>query len=99
MQMARARHVSSMSCGSVKILIISIKPSPLRAALMPQIRKTNELIRDYAQRLDDVAFIDVYTPMLDSAGRPRAELFRADSLHLNADGYALWKRVIGPHVH
>ena len=84
---------------STRIAYISIKPSPLRAALMPQIRKTNELIRDYAQRLDDVAFIDVYTPMLDSAGRPRAELFRADSLHLNADGYALWKRVIGPHVH
>lgn len=83
---------------ATRIEYISIKPSPLRAGLMPQIRKTNDLIRDYTERLDNVAFIDVYTPMLDSAGKPRAELFRADALHLNADGYALWKRVIGPHV-
>lgn len=82
-----------------RIAYISIKPSPLRISLMPQIKETNGLIRNYAAGLDKVAFIDVYTPMLDSAGKPRAELFRADSLHLNADGYALWKRVIGPHVH
>ena len=82
-----------------RIAYISIKPSPLRISLMPQIKETNALIRDYAADLDKVAFIDVYTPMLDSSGKPRAELFRADSLHLNADGYALWKRVIGPHLH
>ena len=46
-----------------------------------------------------MAFIDVYTPMLDARASHARELFRADSLHLNADGYALWKRVIGPHVH
>jgi len=82
-----------------RIAYISIKPSPLRIGLMPQIKQTNALIRDYAESLEKVAFIDVYTPMLDGTGKPRAELFRADSLHLNADGYALWKRVIGPHVH
>lgn len=82
-----------------RIAYISIKPSPLRIGLLPQIRQTNTLIRDYTKGLDKVAFIDVYTPMLDSTGKPRGELFRADSLHLNADGYALWKRVIGPHVH
>jgi len=82
-----------------RIAYISIKPSPLRIGLLPQIRQANALIRDYASGLDKVAFIDVYTPMLDSSGKPRSELFRADSLHLNAEGYALWKQVIGPHVH
>ena len=42
---------------------------------------------------------DVYSPMLDTAGRPRAELFSADALHLNADGYALWRKVIAQYVH
>ncbi len=37
--------------------------------------------------------------MLGRDGRPRGELFRADRLHLNADGYALWKSVIASHVH
>ena len=82
-----------------EIAYISIKPSPLRADLMPQIRETNALIRAYADAEGKVEFIDVYTPMLDASGKPRPELFRADALHLNADGYALWKRVIGPHVH
>jgi lysophospholipase L1-like esterase len=80
------------------IAYISIKPSPLRAALLPQIRETNALIRDYADAEGKVDFIDVYTPMLDASGRPRRELFRPDALHLNAEGYALWKRVIAPHV-
>ena len=81
-----------------RIVYISIKPSPLRAALMPQIRETNALIRAYADAEDKVDFIDVFTPMLDASGRPRPELFRADALHLNAEGYALWKTVIAPQV-
>ena len=80
------------------IAYISIKPSPSRLALLPQIRETNERIRAYAEAEGKVDFIDVYTPMLDRAGRPRAELFSADALHLNADGYALWRRVIAQYV-
>jgi hypothetical protein len=82
-----------------EIFYISIKPSPARVALLPQIRATNALIRDYADREGKVDYIDVFTPMVDASGRPRPELFRADALHLNADGYALWKRVIAPRVH
>lgn len=82
-----------------KIVFISVKPSPLRAALMPEIRATNDLVRDYASRADDVEYADVFTPMLDDSGKPRRELFRADRLHLNAEGYALWKSVISPYVY
>ncbi len=86
------------SLPDTRIDFISIKPSPLRAALMPQIRATNALIRDYVAGTPGVAYIDVYTPMLDAAGGPRRELFRDDRLHLNADGYALWQSVIAPYV-
>ena len=81
------------------IAYISIKPSPARAHLLGAIRETNGLIRDYAEREDTVDYVDVFTPMLDAEGRPRAELFRADRLHLNGEGYALWQQVIAPHVH
>jgi lysophospholipase L1-like esterase len=80
------------------IAYISIKPSPSRVALLPQVRETNALIRAYAEAEGKVDFVDVYTPMLDARGMPRAELFRTDALHLNADGYALWKRVIASYV-
>jgi len=81
-----------------RIAYISIKPSPARVALLPRIRVANALIHRYAELSSNVDYIDVFTPMLDARGAPRRELFRDDALHLNADGYTLWKRVIGPHV-
>jgi lysophospholipase L1-like esterase len=81
-----------------RIAYISIKPSPARAALIPRVRETNELIRRYIAVAHNLEFIDVFTPMLDPQGHPRAELFRADALHLNVAGYALWKTIITPHV-
>ena len=80
------------------IAYISIKPSPSRASLMPQIRETNRLIREYADAEGKVDFIDVYAPMLDATGQPKRELFGPDALHLNADGYALWKREISAYL-
>ena len=83
---------------ATRIAYISIKPSPARVALLPRIRATNGLIRDYAEHAPNLDYIDVFTPMLTADGMPRRELFRDDALHLNADGYALWKRVIRPHL-
>src|SRR5690242_18472790 len=82
-----------------RIIYLSIKPSPLRVTLLPEIRQANALIRDYADREGMVDFNDVYTSMPHASGLPRRELFRDDQLHLNANGYALWKRMIAPELH
>jgi len=42
--------------------------------------------------------IDVFTAMLGADSKPRAELFGPDELHLNREGYDLWKAVIGLHL-
>ncbi len=81
-----------------RIVYISIKPSPAREALMPAAIQANELIRDHARRHPGLDYVDVYTKMIDGAGRPRAELFQADALHLNAAGYALWKAAVAEHL-
>jgi lysophospholipase L1-like esterase len=83
---------------ATRIAFISIKPSPLRRELLPQIREANALINDYTRTQDTLEYIDVFTPMLDGDGAPRAELFRADALHMNDAGYALWKRVIAERL-
>jgi lysophospholipase L1-like esterase len=80
------------------IAFISIKPSPARSRLMGRVREANRLIRDYAQRTEGLRFVDVYSRMVDAEGRPRAELFSPDELHMNADGYALWKSAIEQSV-
>jgi lysophospholipase L1-like esterase len=84
---------------ATRVAYISIKPSPARARFIPLAREANRLISQYvAAHGKDLHFIDVFTPMLDADGRPRVELFRADALHLNESGYALWKKIIAPHV-
>ncbi len=96
-----ARFVSGVHAAlpATRIAYISIKPSPSRVALLPQIRATNELIRAYTSTAAGTEYIDVYSSMVDAQGAPRAELFRADALHMNPQGYALWRSVIAPHVH
>lgn len=80
------------------VAFIAIKPSPLNAQLIERQREANALIADWARRQPDVDYIDVFTPMLDADGHPRAELFLADGLHLNAQGYALWRRLVGAYL-
>jgi len=81
-----------------RIAYLSIKPSPLRAALVPAIREANGLISAYARNTPNLDYIDVFSKMLDDTGKPRGELFSADSLHMNAEGYALWRAEISPHL-
>ncbi|TDU28801.1 lysophospholipase L1-like esterase [Panacagrimonas perspica] len=79
-----------------QIVFVSIKPSPARIDLLSRIRDTNTKIRDYVTTKPYLRYIDVFTPMLDAQGKPRGELFGGDSLHLNAEGYALWHALISP---
>jgi len=77
-----------------RISYISIKPSPLRLALLPKVRETNALIAGYVQTVPNTRYIDIFNPMLTADGLPRPELFMADRLHLNESGYRLWQSVI-----
>lgn len=82
----------------VPLAYVAIKPSPARVALLDAAREANRRIREQATPGPAVDYIDVFTPMIDAAGRPRAELFGPDGLHLNAAGYALWAERIAPHL-
>ncbi|MCC4616146.1 GDSL-type esterase/lipase family protein [Xanthomonas campestris pv. asclepiadis] len=81
---------------STRISYLSVKPSPSRARLLPAIVTANRLIQDALAPLPQVDYVDVYTPMLDADGKPRAELFRQDMLHMTADGYAIWRKAVAP---
>jgi len=80
------------------VALLGIKPSPSRVHLLETQRETNEALRDWASRQRNLAYIDVFTPMLGADGLPREELFIADRLHMNAAGYALWREIIGPYL-
>lgn len=71
------------------IYYISIKPSPLRWGNWEKLKRTNALIVTYCETQQRVQYIDVDASMLDAQGKPRAELFRWDGLHMNSEGYAI----------
>ncbi len=78
------------------ITYIAVKPSPLRRQFMPVMVETNRMIKQYLASQRNTSFADVYTPMLDAGGQPRPNLFLADSLHMNPQGYDIWKTAIAP---
>lgn len=82
----------------VRIAYISIKPSPLRASQLDAQREANALVRAEAGKWPHVEFIDIFTPMLGADGQPRAELFIEDRLHMNRDGYVLWRKIVMPYL-
>lgn len=82
----------------IRVAFISIKPSPARVAHLGTVRQANELIRGYAAENEGLDYIDVFGPMLAPDGKPRAELFGPDRLHMNRQGYDLWKAIVAPHL-
>ena len=81
-----------------KLIYLSIKESPSRARMASLFQATNELIAADCATDPRCTFVDVNTAMLDASGGTRPELFVKDQLHLNADGYAIWKRELAPYL-
>ncbi len=78
------------------IVFISIKPSILRARLVPTITQANRAIRAYCATQPGLEFLDIQSRMLDAAGAPRRELFQSDGLHLAPAGYRVWTEALAP---
>jgi lysophospholipase L1-like esterase len=81
-----------------KIVFVSIKPSTARVALLGKMREANALVRNYIATDPSLTYVDVFTPMLGPTGVPRGELFQSDGLHMNAQGYAIWRGLLQPLV-
>jgi lysophospholipase L1-like esterase len=73
-----------------------MKPSPSRKDFHSEVEKGNTLIRNFLAGQEGTHFVDVFQLMLDQKGKPKGELFLADSLHMNGKGYAIWKKAIEP---
>jgi lysophospholipase L1-like esterase len=81
---------------TVPIAFISVTPAPSRWSNIKNVRRTNELVRDYCAATPGLRYIDAYPALVNNIGGPRPELFVADNLHMNAKGYAIWKEIVTP---
>lgn len=82
----------------VPFLYVSMKPSPSRVHLMPKYEAANQQIMDFLKKQKKSAFADVYSKMLNADGSPMEDLFIEDRLHMNAKGYAIWKKVLEKYL-
>lgn len=81
---------------NIPIEFISIKPSVARWNMESRMVAANSLIKSYLSKQKNANFIDVHTAMLDHNGMVYKDIFINDNLHLNAKGYAIWKKLIDP---
>lgn len=85
-----------------RIVYISISPTVARWKQEPQVLETNYLIARWIHETNSptekLNYIDTHDPLLSADGQPQPALERADGLHLNAKGYALWTSIIKPQL-
>ena len=67
-----------------------------RAAQIPQVHALNARLEAWAKTQDWARYIDTTSYLADEQGRPRAEFYRKDRLHLNDEGYRRWKSILEP---
>ena len=74
---------------SAQLSQISLKPSPTREDILPELRELNTYFQQTMARLNGV-YINIHEDMLTQKGATRPELFLSDGLHMNREGYKIW---------
>lgn len=77
--------------------LLSLKPSPARAADRAAVEAFNESLQRFAEASGH-GFVDIAAAMTGPDGSPRRELFLDDGLHLSPLGYATWTAELRPRL-
>jgi lysophospholipase L1-like esterase len=83
---------------TTKILILSNTIAVVRKNLHEFYMETNRQLAEMLKKYENAEYVDVTTPGLQENGQPRPEIYTADSLHLNQQGYELWKNILMPYL-
>ncbi|MBE2285108.1 MAG: hypothetical protein IAE77_16735 [Prosthecobacter sp.] len=88
-------HAALPDC---RISYISNAPNPSRWKLVDHMREVNRLVADFCKTDPRLEYINTHDAMLGADGKPLPDIFVSDQLHMNAKGYAIWTKVIAPHL-
>jgi lysophospholipase L1-like esterase len=83
----------------VNVVFLAAKPSLARWNQRETYNTFNSMLKAWAKKHKHVAYADIWTPMIDPAtGKVRDDLFIEDGLHMKANGYEIWTRVLAPYM-
>jgi hypothetical protein len=83
---------------ATEIVFIAWSPTPSRWKQHEQEMELNRLVKNFAGVTPHLQYLESYDLPLGADGRPRPELFVADQLHFNAEGYKLLADRVRPVV-
>lgn len=78
------------------VCYLAITPTPSRQQHQAIVQDANARIAARCAEDPSLEFVDTASGLLDADGNPDPRWFRADRLHLDADGYAHWAKVLRP---
>ena len=88
--------IISKDLPSSRLVVIGLKPSPLRWKLRDGMHRTNALIKAHCEAQRACAYVDPWPYMIGKDGNPKPDFFVEDGLHLTAEGYKAWTQMLGP---
>lgn len=88
-------HAALPDC---RISYIANSPNPKRWALVDKMREANGLVEQFTKTDPRLEFINTHDAMLGADGMPLPDIFLKDDLHMNEKGYAIWTKIVGPHL-
>ena len=77
-----------------RIYILAVKPSIARWGALAHHGRHERPVQGRADNDPRLTYIDIATPMLGEDGKPLAEIFIADMLHMNGLGYDIWRDAV-----
>ncbi|MCP1302207.1 GDSL-type esterase/lipase family protein [Chryseobacterium sp. S0630] len=83
---------------NIEVDYISIKYSPSREVIWPQMKIANKKIAAFMKKEPKAEFIDVTKAMEDANGNVRKDIFVEDMLHFKPEGYRIWTKIITPYL-
>ncbi len=81
-----------------RFYFLAVKPSISRWRIWPVMKETNTLLRGICGQDPRMTFVDIATPMVGSDGTPKKEIFLKDNLHMNRNGYEIWRDAVRPSL-
>jgi len=81
-----------------QIVFISLSPSIARWKQADKEKAVNTMVQDFVKKNRGLNYIETYPLPLGVDGQPRPEVFVADKLHFNAQGYKLLAEAVRPFV-
>ena len=81
-----------------RVTYMAMKACASRWAKAELFREGNRLVEAFTKTDARLSFADTFSPLLGADGKPDDAFFQEDRLHLNAQGYAAWRRVVRPHL-